>query len=94
MTTGLMVAFALFVGFIRIKNWVHSNIPMLFYIILIAYMRAIDGNVPVWLIFTSFGLSLLLRFEFLNERFIQLVKILELCTLGLIVYLAVQMILA
>jgi hypothetical protein len=93
-TTALIVAFALFVVFIRLKNWIHSSIPIIFYIVLIAYMLKIEGSVPFWLMCTGLGLGLLLRFEFMNERFIRLVKFLELGVLGVIIYLTVQMILA
>ncbi len=93
-TTALMVAFALFVVFIRFKNWIHSSIPIIFYVILIAYMQSIEGSVPFWLMCTGFGLGLLLRFEFMNERFTRLVKFLELGVLGVIIYLTMQMIFA
>jgi hypothetical protein len=93
-TTALMVAFAFFVIYVRLKNWVHSNVPIFFYIILIAYMRSIEGDVPFWLICTGFGLGLMLRFEFMNERFTGFVKILEIGVLGAIIYLAVRMILS
>jgi hypothetical protein len=88
------VAFAFFVIYIRLKNWLQSNIPIFFYIILIAYMGSIDGSVPFWLICTGFGLGLMLRFEFMNERFTAFVKFLEISVLGVIIYLAMKMILA
>jgi hypothetical protein len=92
-TTALIVAFALFVVYIRIKNWIHSSVPIFFYIILITYMRSIDGSVPFWLMVIGFGLGLMLRFEFMNEPFTRLVKFLELGVLGVIVYFTMRMIL-
>jgi hypothetical protein len=91
-TTGLMAAFALFVIYSRFKNWLESNVPILFYIALIAYMKAVDGAVPLWLSLAGFGCALTLRFEFMNEVFIRIVKIIELCILVAIIYLCVTMI--
>jgi|ERR1700680_3242867 len=93
-TTALMVAFAFFVIYIRLKNWLQSSVPIFFYIILIAYMRSIEGSVPFWLSCTGCGLTFLLRFEFMNERFTGFVKILEIGVLGAIIYLAMRMILS
>jgi hypothetical protein len=93
-TTALVVAFALFVIYTRFKNWLDSNVPIFFYVILIAFMKSVDGDVPLWLMLTSFALGLVLRFEFMNVTFARVVKGFELCTLGAIIYLCVQMILA
>ena len=93
-TTALIVAFALFVIYTRLKNWLDSNVPIFFYVILIAYMKAVEGTVPLWLMLTAFALALVLRFEFMNVTFARIVKIAELCALGAIIYLCVQMILA
>jgi|SRR5581483_1882679 len=92
-TTGLLVAFALFVVYIRMKNWMHSNIPIYFYILFLIYMRSIDDGVPFWLICTAFALGLMLRFEFMGSGFMKFVKTLEMCALGGIIYLSVEMIL-
>ena len=92
-TTALIVAFGLFVIYTRFKNWLDSNVPIFFYVILIAYMKSIDGDVPLWLMLTSFALALLLRFEFMNVAFSRIVKGFEFCALGGILYLCVKMIL-
>ena len=93
-TTALIVAFALFVIYTRLKNWLDSNVPIFFYVILIAYMKAVEGTVPLWLMLTAFALALVLRFEFMNVTFARIVKIVELCALGAIIYFCVEMILA
>ena len=91
-TTALIVAFGLFVIYTRFKNWLDSNVPIFFYVILIAYMKSIDGDVPLWLMLTAFALALLLRFEFMNVAFSRIVKGFEFCALGGILYLCVKMI--
>jgi hypothetical protein len=93
-TTALIVAFALFVIYTRFKNWLDSNVPIFFYVILIAYIKSVDGTVPLWLMLTAFALGLVLRFEFMNVTFARVVKVFELCALGAIIYFCVQMILA
>jgi hypothetical protein len=91
-TTTLLAAFAVFVIFIRLKGWIDSNIPLIFYLATITYMRAIQGAVPVWLICAGFGLTLLLRFEFMNPSFIRVARVLEIGVLGVLVYLCLTMI--
>ena len=93
-TTALIVAFALFVIYTRLKNWLDSNVPIFFYVILIAYMKSVEGTVPLWLMLTAFALGLVLRFEFMNVTFARIVKVFELCALGAIIYFCVEMILA
>jgi len=93
-TTVLIVAFALFVIYTRFKNWLDSNVPIFFYVILIAYIKSVDGTVPLWLMLTAFALGLVLRFEFMSVAFARVVKVFELCALGAIIYFCVQMILA
>jgi len=92
-TTGLVAAFGLFVVYMRLRNWLDSNVPIIFYIICMGYMRAVDGAVPVWLILASFALCLLLRFEFMNAAFTRVVKFLELGTLVGIIVLSLRMVL-
>ncbi|HTA67088.1 MAG TPA: hypothetical protein VK776_02375 [Bryobacteraceae bacterium] len=93
-TTALIVAFALFVIYTRFKNWLDSNVPIFFYVILIAFMKSVDGTVPLWLMLTAFALGLVLRFEFMNVTFARVVKVFELCALGGIIYFCVGMILS
>jgi len=92
-TTALIIAFALFVIYTRFNNWHDSNVPIFFYVSLIAFMKSVDGNVPLWLMLTAFALALVLRFEFMNVTFARIIKGFELCALGGIIYLCVRMIL-
>ena len=88
-TTALVVAFALFVVYIRWRNWLDSNVPLVFYVGLIAYERSVGGVVPMWLILVAFAFALTIRFEFMNLFFTRIVKVLELCAIGAIIYLCV-----
>jgi hypothetical protein len=91
-TTILMAALALYVMYTRLKNWLESNVPIFFYVFLIIYMRAVDGSVPLWLSLAGMCCALILRFEFMNEFFIKVVKFLEFAVLAVIIYLCVTMV--
>jgi hypothetical protein len=92
-TLGLLILFGLFVIYTRLKNWLDSNVPIIFYLVLIGYMQSTDGSVPFWLIFAGFALALMLRFEFMNNGFTRFVKVLELSALGIMLYLSAAMLL-
>ena len=84
-TTLLMVAFACLVIYGRLRNWTDSNIPIMFYIAMIVYTNALDGQMPPW-VYLGFGLALLLRFEFMTGGLITAVKLAEFTVLALLVY--------
>jgi hypothetical protein len=92
-TLGLLILFGLFVIYTRLKNWFDSNLPIIFYIVLIGYMQSTEGAVPFWLIATGLALGLILRFEFMNNWFTRVVKFLELGALGGMLYLSTEMLL-
>lgn len=93
-TLGLLVAFGLFVVYIRLRNWLDSNVPIIFYLLLIAYMQSNDGPVPFWLTCVGCALALMLRFEFMNAPFTRGVKFLELGTLAVMLYLSMGMLIS
>jgi len=91
-TTILMAALAVYVMYTRLKNWLDSNVPILYYVFLIIYVRAVDGDVPIWLSLAGMGCALILRFEFMNEIFTRVVKFIEFGVLSVIIYLCVTMV--
>ncbi|HEY6390168.1 MAG TPA: hypothetical protein VIX89_02750 [Bryobacteraceae bacterium] len=93
-TTLLLVAFALFVIYIRTKNWLDSNVPIIYYVAMITYVKSIDNpRLPLWIVLVGFALGGLLRFEFMNTVFTRIIKALEMVTLAVIIYLSLAMIL-
>ena len=92
-TSAVMIAFAILVIWVRMKNWLDSNVPLYFYVILIVYIRAVDGIIPLWLILAGFGGTMLLRFEFMNPALTKSVKFVEICALIGMVYLGMRMVL-
>jgi hypothetical protein len=91
-TTILMAALALYVIYTKLKNWLESNVPIFYYVFLVIYMRAIEGSVPIWLSLAGMCCALILRFEFMNELFIKVVKFIEMAILAVIIYLCVTMV--
>lgn len=91
-TAVLLIAFGLFVMYTQWKNWFDSNLAIIFYVIFFAFMQSVDdAAVPFWLICAGFGMALVLRFEFMNTGFTRVVKYLELCALGAMLYLSAGM---
>ena len=72
-----MAALAVYVMYTRLKNWLESNVPILYYVFLIIYMRQWMADVPLWLSLAGMGCALILRFEFMNEFFTAVVKFIE-----------------
>jgi hypothetical protein len=90
-TAVLIIAFGVFVMYTQWKNWFSSNLPIIFYVAFFSFMKGVDGVVPDWLIIAGFGLALVLRFEFMNTGFTRVIKYLELCALGAMLYLSSTM---
>jgi hypothetical protein len=90
-TAVLIIGFGVFVMYTQWKNWFDNNLAIIFYVIFFSFMKTVDGVVPSWLVFTGFGLALILRFEFMNTGFTKFIKYLELGTLGCMLYLSSTM---
>lgn len=78
---------------LRLRNRLESNFPVIFYSAMIAYTNILEGRVHPAVTYLGLGLSLLLRFEFMNQTLINLAKSLDLCVLGFILYQCVAMVL-
>lgn len=92
-TTALLVVGALFVVYLRLRNWFDTNVPLLYYGIMIVYTHALDGLLAPWVIYIGLVLGLLLRFEFMNLKCTRAVKTIELLVLAVIVWDCTAMIL-
>ena len=90
-TAVLIIAFGVFVMYTQWKNWFDSNLPLIFYVVFFGFMQSVEGVVPFWLICVGFGLTLILRFEFMNTGFTRVIKYLELGALGAMLYLSTTM---
>lgn len=85
-TTALLMIFAVFVVYTRMKNWVESNIPLMFYAVMIAYAHSYADRIPAIPLYIGLALALLLRFEFMAVNITRVVKFFEFCVIGAILY--------
>src|SRR5579863_7267578 len=92
-STAVLIAGALWVVYLRYRNVLNSNLPLLYYSIMIVYANSVEGRLPHWVVYTGLVLGLLLRYEFMNQFFTQAVKRLEYLMLAIIVYNCMAMIL-
>ena len=90
-TAVIIILFGVFVMYTQWKGWFDSNLSVIFYVAFFSFMKSIDGVVPSWLMIAGFGLAMVLRFEFMNTGFTRVVKYLELCALGAMLYLSSTM---
>ena len=85
-TTGLIAAAACWVIFTLLKRPVDSNLPPLYFAALVIYSNGVVTRLAPGLIYGGLVLSLLIRFEFLSNVFLQILKTLEILVLTVIVY--------
>ncbi len=85
-TTSLLMIFALLVVYTRMKNWMESNIPLMFYAIMIVYTHSYADRIPAIPLYVGLGLALLLRFEFMAGNIMRVVKFFEFCVIGAVLY--------
>lgn len=84
MTEVLLIALAVWAALVLWKRKLDSNLPLLFYMLLLTFTNATERTINTYLLCTGLGLALMLRFEFLNSGFTKLVLMLEFVALGLI----------
>lgn len=82
----LVLACACFVIYTRTRNWLDSNFPLIFYFGMIMYAATLGDRLPPFLIYAGLGLGAVLRFEFMSDKFIKVVKFCEYGVLAAIIY--------
>ena len=85
-STVLLIAFACWVIFLRLKGNSQTNIPLIYYGIIVYYVVANDTQLSPVFVYIALILGLLLRFEFMNIKVTKAVSLLECCALGAIIY--------
>lgn len=84
----LLAAFACWVVYIRTKGLSESNVPLVYYGVIVYYVVGWGEftSLPPLLVYISLLLALVLRFEFMNNAFTKTVSVLECCGLAGIIY--------
>lgn len=93
-STGLLFALGIWVLYTRLKSLFDSNIPIIFYVIAAIYANMYPDALPPLLVYCSFALGALLRFEFMSSLFARMIMILEMLVLLLILYDLLQVVLS
>ena len=65
LATILLIAGAGLVIYLRTKRQPESNIPLMYFIALVAYAAVMGGSIPAWVTYAGLVVALLLRFEFI-----------------------------
>ena len=85
-TALIVLACTCIVIFIRTRNWLDSNFPIVYYLGLVGYTAALDDRFPPFLVYVGLALGGLIRFEFMSPNFTRIVKFCEFGVLAAILY--------
>jgi len=86
--TGALFGGALYTGVSRFRARLDSNVPLFFYLALVAYAIANPLRLNPYVLYVAVISGLLLRFEFMNDKVIAVVRVIEAACL---VYLALRL---
>jgi hypothetical protein len=89
-TTFVILGFALWVIFTRIRNRTDNNWPMVFYPVLAIFAVQLPGRVDFNILVTGLAAALLLRFEFVGGFVTHMVRIVDMVSLLAISYYLFQ----
>lgn len=85
-TTGLLIIFGIVVIYTRMRGWVESNLPIIFYTVMAVYVNSYGAGIPTLPVYIGLVLTLLLRFEFMNKSFSVVLRGAEGCTVMVLLY--------
>jgi hypothetical protein len=88
---GLLLTFclglaAIWIAFSRFRMRLDNSWPLIFYLALVIYSNTYDRVLNPYLLYVAVICALLLRFEFMNERIVYFVRIVEVAALALIAW--------
>jgi hypothetical protein len=93
-TTLLLIAFTVFMATVRNKKPLDNNWPLLYWMLVVAFtLVRQEDTFNVYIVMVGLLSGLLLRFEFLNEFFVKLVRIVEIAVQIYVVIRGFQIIL-
>lgn len=86
LTELLVVALAIVAAVLVMRKRYESNVPLLFYFVLIVFNSFADGLINPYLLYAGLVLALVLRFEFMGGGFVKFVAFGTAATLAIIIY--------
>jgi hypothetical protein len=93
-TEVLVISLALAAAIILMRKRYDSNLPLLFYFVLVMFNNMSDRGVNPYLLYTGLILALVLRFEFMGGSFAKFVAFLNTASLGVIIWMMMAEVLA
>ena len=93
-TEVLIIALALVAAIVVMKKHYDSNLPLLFYFVLVIFNNSADRGVNPYLLYSGLIMALLLRFEFMGGAVAKFVAFLTAASLGVIIWLMMGEVLA
>lgn len=93
-TEVLVICLAVAAASFVIRKRYDSNLPLLFYFVLVLFNNMSDRGVNPYMLYTGLILALLLRFEFMGGGVAKLVAFLTTASLGVIIWLMMEQVLA
>ena len=81
-TTMLLVAITAWVIYARFKMRIDSTWPLFYYLALVAYAKTFPDIFEPFMVYIGVVCGLFLRFEFMGGFILQVVRFIELATLG------------
>jgi hypothetical protein len=88
-TEVLVIALAVVATIFVMRKRYDSNLPLLFYLVLVLFNNMSERGVNPYLLYTGLITALLLRFEFMGGLVAKLVAFLTAASLGVIIWLMV-----
>jgi hypothetical protein len=86
-TEVLVISLAVAAAILVMRKRYDSNLPLLFYLVLVLFNNMSERGVNPYLLYTGLILALLLRFEFMGGAVAKLVAFLTTASLGVIIWL-------
>src|SRR5579863_10399263 len=93
-TEVLVISLALAAAIILMRKRYDSNLPLLFYFVLVMFNNMSDRGVNPYLLYTGLILALVLRFEFMGGSFAKFVAFLNTASLVVIIWMMMAEVLA
>jgi len=86
-TEVLVICLAVVAAMMVMRKRYDSNVPLLFYFVLVMFNNMSDRGVNPFLLYAGLILALLLRFEFMGGGFAKFVAFLATASLGVIIWM-------
>lgn len=86
-TEVLVICLAVVAALAVVRKRYDSNLPLLFYFVLIMFSNMSDRGTSPYLLYPGLILAMLLRFEFMGGGFAKFIGFLATATLGVIIWM-------